>query len=388
MPEHDSLSGSELPTVEDLEQALSNDPTNRATEIALAEALFERFLYETGEEADLLRAESIIRQAPAEKLRYERAYLALLDGNYDTAAEELRLYGIAFSTSNSDPLTSDELWDWVEPLLDVIPDNDMFEHLASGLSVGCPESSAVLTLRGLATKDAMHSVELFNQALNKDPNYWLASYSLGDTLFELKEWAAARDAYHAALQSPSAAELPEIHFSVGRCAGKLRAWAGEAEAYRQCLALDPDFQFAKNNLGWSLLKAGKFEEAVSVLQEAVQEGRDGKLPLRNLARALVRLGRFDQAIEVLQRDTYRGNVTSASRQQIEKIEAMKRAGSSGASEDVQFDMDDGGGKSRRALCGRCSVADHFSPKGSYYLLLPAVQRSRKGRVQVDSNKQY
>ena len=79
-----------------------------------------------------------------------------------------------------------------------------------------------------------------------------------------------------------------------------------ANAYRACLELDPDFKFARNNLGKSLMRAMKYDEAVEVLREAVERGQDGDEPRQNLAKALRRLGRYAEAAQVLNPDTQRG----------------------------------------------------------------------------------
>jgi tetratricopeptide (TPR) repeat protein len=315
-------------SVEELEIALRFNPTDSETEYALAQALFDKFAYEGGGPETLDRMREIVARAPADRLRYERAFVALLNEDDQLALQQITGFGTDVSTRDRAPLDVEELWDWIDPMLDIAP-AEFYTAFADGLAVGWPDSPPVLTLKGLGENDAATRLKYFQAALEKDDGFWVADYGAGDAWFELKEWTKAKDSYLRALRSETATYIPEIHFALGFCYGHQKQSQAEAEAYRKCLELDPSYPDARNNLGWSLLKAGLYEEAIPVFKDSIEGGNDGKRPLRNLAEALKRLERYDEAIAILQQDTIKGRVTSYSRHKIEEIQALQSGSAKG-----------------------------------------------------------
>jgi tetratricopeptide (TPR) repeat protein len=307
-------------SVEEIEAALTENSED--LQVELARALFDRYVFEAGPDEDLERVAQIAQQTPSSLLRYERGYLALLDGDDAVAIDHFRGRAVEVSNSNGDPFTSDELWDWIEPLFEIAPD-EVFEGLADGFSAGWPDSPMVATLRALAKENDATALELLQAALAKDPKFWIANYEAGNRYLSLKDYGTAREYLQRAIESETAADLAEIWFSLAWCAGKLKLLEEEANEYRSCLELDPDFPFARNNLGWSLFKASKYDDAIPIFRAAIERGNDGKLPLRNLARVLIHTRRFDEAVEVLKSDTRGGKITAHSRRELEKIERLR-----------------------------------------------------------------
>ena len=70
--------------------------------------------------------------------------------------------------------------------------------------------------------------------------------------------------------------------------------------YQGCVASEPGFAPAYNNLGSALLEVGRFEEAAHVLQVATRLSPSYVRPLVNLGKALRELGRFDDAVAKLE----------------------------------------------------------------------------------------
>ena len=320
--------GLDLPTVEQLEGDLTADPTNLEIQESLAQALLDRYIYEGGPEHDLEQLKRLLTGMPKDRALFERAYLAWLNHDDGDAIEKLYECAIQTNRASDEPLTSDELWGCVFPFM-TDPPQGLWGRLAEAFSHAWADSAAVLTLWGMAEGDSITAVDYLVQALERDETFWLAAGWCGSVYADQKNWRAARGYYLRALKSESAASLPELHFDLAWCYGKIREYEPETQAYKACLELAPDYPYARNNLGWSLMKARKYDEAVTVFRDAIQRGTDGKYPLRNLARALRRLGRFSEAIEILRQDVHRGAVTRTAQKQILELEALIRKQAAG-----------------------------------------------------------
>lgn len=312
----------DFPTVEELEEELKADPANLDMQEDLAWALLRRYIFEGSPEQDIERLKRLLVEMPTDRALFERGYIAWLNHDDNDAVDKLCKHAIQISGATNEPMMSDELYsDWVFPFRTTAPEG-LWERLTEAFSHTWPDSAVVYTLRGMAEDNSATAVDYFVQALEKVESFWLAAYQCALAYTEQKNWRAARGYYSRALKSEIAALLPDLHFDLACCYGKIKQYEDELQAYKACLELDPDYPYARNNLGWSLMKARKYEEAVVVFREAIQRGNDGKYPLRNLARALRRLGRFSEAIEVLRQDVHRGAVTGTAQKQIGELEAL------------------------------------------------------------------
>ncbi len=345
MSDQTKAEGTTVLTVEELEEKLTADPTDLEIQEDLAQALLDKYLYEKGSEQDIERLTRLLVGMSKDRALFERAYIAWHNRKDNEAVEKLCEYALQTSRDRDEPFTSDELWDWVSPFM-TAPPKGLWRRLAEVFARSWPDSAAVLTLQGMAEDDSTIAIDYLVRALERDENFWLAAGWCGSVYAEQKNWRAARGYYLRALKSETAASLPELHFDIAWCYGKMKEYEAEAQAYRACLARDPDYPYARNNLGWSLMKARKFEEAVPVLTEAIQRGRDGKYPLKNLARALRRLWRFSEAIELFRQDVHRGTITKTAQKQIAELEALIRKQAEGAqlpvdltSEEIEDDDD-------------------------------------------------
>lgn len=328
----------DLPTVEQLEEDLTADPTNLEIQENLVQALLNRYRYKGGSEHDLERLKRLLTGTPQDRALFERAYLAWLNHDDGDAIEKLYQCALHTTRASDEPLTSDELWGWVFPFM-TDPPQGLWGRLAEVFSHAWADSAAVLTLRGMAEDDSITGVDYLVQALERDETFWLAAGWCASIYANQKNWRAARGYYVRALKSESAASLPMLHFDLAWCYGKIREYELETQAYKACLELAPDYPYARNNLGWSLMKARKYDEAATVFRDAIQCGNDGKYPLRNLARALRRLGRFSEAIEILRQDVHRGAVTRTAQKQILELEALIRKQAAGEQLPVDVSTD-------------------------------------------------
>jgi tetratricopeptide (TPR) repeat protein len=323
MSEQKNDDGFDIPPVEQLEEELAADPTNLEEQEALAKALLKRYLHKGRSEQNVERLKRLLAKMPKERVLFERAYIAWRDRNDNDAVEKLRTYAIQMSEARDEPLTSDELWNWVDPFM-TDPPKGLWGQLAEVFAPRWPDSAVVLTLRGMGEDDPIIAVDYLVQALERDETFWVAAGWCGSVYAEQKNWRAARGYYLRALKSETAALVPDLHYSLAWCNGHMKEYGAEAQAWQACLEQDPDYPYARNNLGWSLMKARKYDEAVTVFREAIQRGNDGKYPLRNLARTLRRLGKFSEAIDVLRQDVHRGAVTKTAQKVIVELEGLIR----------------------------------------------------------------
>jgi tetratricopeptide (TPR) repeat protein len=156
---------------------------------------------------------------------------------------------------------------------------------------------------------------------------WAATYvNIGASSFALGQFKEAADAYRQAIRIDP--DEPETQYSLGLTLGKLNRTDEEILAYRRVVSLRPDHaksieglglalfrqrKFADaalafdslktyrpdaktyNNLGESLLEAGKTEESIEALNNAVAYNPDHDKARYNLGRAYIKQGNRDLA---------------------------------------------------------------------------------------------
>ncbi len=322
----DTDTKSELRSVEELKAELKLQPDDVDLKGELASALTYRYIYGEGEqaagnEADIKCVQEILEELSEDKALFPHAYLAYRDGKKKEFTEKIVRF--AQYEESVRPFNSEELLYLFIAAFD--SSSELWLRLADALDQVHAESASVLTLRGLVKlddDDNLGAIYDFMCALEKDKDYWLAAWQCALAYSQENNWHAARNYYYRALRSQVAQEISEIHFGLAWCLGRLKDYPGEEEYYRSCLEIDSDYPYARNNLGWSLHKQGKFDEALEVFEEAIIGGNDGKYPLRNKARTLKRLGRFQEAVEILEQDTYREKLTKFAREEIARLEVL------------------------------------------------------------------
>ncbi len=128
------------------------------------------------------------------------------------------------------------------------------------------------TLDGL-----QQSIDFFNQAIQKDPRYALAYAGLADAYALLADFNVlpAREVMPK-LQSAAAkaleldSGLAEAHTSLAWAAFHLWDWAGAEREFQRALQLNPGYPTAHLWYGQFLTAQGRFDEALSQLNRAVE----------------------------------------------------------------------------------------------------------------------
>lgn len=320
-------------TIEAIERRLASDPESLDLKLDLSDALLEDCVYGSEHELDDLvtRLQNVLLTLPSEDTRPHRAYLSWLEDDNATTAAILSEHARALCASPTEPIDPDRLMaDFVDPF-EPLPPEGLWNTLADVFSESNAPPAVPLTLRGLAAPTIEAAIDYFVQALAEDESFWPAALQCGHLYADQENWRTARGYYKRAMKAETPRTMADAWFAYAWCCGKSGDLEEEARAYQECLQINPDYQYARNNLGWSLLKQRKDEAAVEVFEEALERGNDGKYPLRNIVRGLRRLGRLDEAISYLRRDTFRGSIRPSAQKQIDQLESLLKARPPGAS---------------------------------------------------------
>ena len=149
------------------------------------------------------------------------------------------------------------------------------------------------------------SIEYFEQAIQKDPNYAQAWAGLSDTYQLLGIFGfwppevAAPKAKAAALKALELDEtLSDAHASL---AGVLwlqeRSWSAAEKELQRAIALNPNNAWAHQTQGYHLSCAARFDEAIAEMKRARELDPLSSNKQQSLAATLYRAGRYDEALQ-------------------------------------------------------------------------------------------
>lgn len=132
----------------------------------------------------------------------------------------------------------------------------------------------------------------------------LAASALGDVYRVRERWSEAADAYSRAIERAGPDYRTDdwaLFYARGIALHQSGRWA-EAEAdFRMALKLAPDQPLVLNYLAYSWIERGEhIDEALAMLQRAVDQRPDDGYIIDSLGWAYYRLGRYDQAVQVLE----------------------------------------------------------------------------------------
>jgi serine/threonine protein kinase/Flp pilus assembly protein TadD len=131
------------------------------------------------------------------------------------------------------------------------------------------------TLRNGHEKDAFRqAVSLFEQAIDKDPNFALAYTGLADSSIRMygatKESVWAQKATLSAQQAERLSNnLPEVHLSLGSVYSTTGKNTEAVAELKRALELAPNSDEAYRNLGDAYRRGGQSDEAIAAFQKAV-----------------------------------------------------------------------------------------------------------------------
>ncbi len=172
-----------------------------------------------------------------------------------------------------------------------------------------------LYLQGRNSLRNSHSLEnirqavgLFDQAIEKDPNFALAYTGLADSSLRMygasKESIWAQKATLAAQQAERLSNnLPEVHLSLGSVYSATGKYAQAVTELKRALELAPNSDEAYRNLGDAYKASGQSDESIATYQKAVAANSYNWLNHIALGKAYFELGDNAKALPEFQKVT-------------------------------------------------------------------------------------
>jgi len=151
------------------------------------------------------------------------------------------------------------------------------------------------------------SIEFFNQAIEKDPNYALAYVGLGDSLFTMG-WYKLMNPTTAHPRAKAAAtkaleldpKLGEAHTTLAMVKAMYEwDWAGAEKEFKQALELNPRYPTAHHRYSLFLPIVGRLDEAVAEAKKARELDPLSLIINENVGDILILARRYDEAEQQL-----------------------------------------------------------------------------------------
>jgi len=159
--------------------------------------------------------------------------------------------------------------------------------------------AAVLLALGHATAvrnwDYRSAITIWQDAVGKWPNHFVAQYNLGTALVAVGRTGEAVEHFQQAVRLKPA--FAEAHNNLALALADTGRTHEAIAQYREALRLRPDYAAAHNNLGSALAIVGRTEEAIEHCREAVRLKPGFAEAHNNLAVSLAAIGRLDEAIQ-------------------------------------------------------------------------------------------
>ena len=158
--------------------------------------------------------------------------------------------------------------------------------------------------------DLKKSIDYFNQAIAKDPNYALAYAGLADAYVLLSAYAEASPKDSLPQAKAAAAKALELDSTLGEAHASLAQallaydlnFAEATREFRRAIELNPNYATAHHWYGESVLgPLGKFEEAIAEARRALELDPLSVIINADFGSALTNARRYDQAIEQLRK---------------------------------------------------------------------------------------
>ena len=236
---------------------------------------------------------AVIKDLPLVKLARELGVNLVLQGmvqgnsdklrvtlNLDDASSGKRLWSQEFPGAPGDVLTlEDQIYGNVAVALALKPTDEEQARVGAHPTENVKAYDLYLqgrnTLRNGHSQDAYkQAVGLFEQAIDKDPNFALAYTGLADSSLlmygETKESVWAQKATLSAQQAERlSSSLPEVHLSLGSVYSTTGKNTQAVTELKRALELAPNSDEAYRNLGDAYSRSGQTDEAIAAFQKAV-----------------------------------------------------------------------------------------------------------------------
>ena len=208
---------------------------------------------------------------------------------YAQAAKALRPDSTDALLLTAELLEGIERYDLATEVYDTVPRTDPSFHAA--------ELGRAEALRRSGREDA--AIEVLRQLTESHGHLPLVHVSLGDTLRGMERYAEATQPYNNALEL---IETPEeqhwiIFFARAIAFERIGEWELAEADFLKALELKPEQPQVMNYLGYSYLeKQTNYDEALDLIQRAVDLRPNSGYIIDSLGWGLYRLGRYDEAV--------------------------------------------------------------------------------------------
>jgi TolB-like protein/DNA-binding winged helix-turn-helix (wHTH) protein/Flp pilus assembly protein TadD len=247
----------------------------------------------------------------------------LLDGKVQKADDRIRLSVQLLRASDGTPFWADK---FDEKFTDIFAVQDAIsDRIAStlalqltgeekrGLAKRYTESVEAYQLylkghhhwRTFRRAEVQTSINYFNEALKKDPNYALAYSGLAFAFSVIgingplparEAMSRSREAAQRALELDD--NLAEAHIALGAVKVFYEwDWPGAEREFKRALELNPNYADAHNLYGYYLQAMGKGDAAVLEMKRAKELAPEWRVPNNDYLLALFSARRYDEAIE-------------------------------------------------------------------------------------------
>lgn len=155
-----------------------------------------------------------------------------------------------------------------------------------------------------AKDDKEGAIAVLKKLAETNPNVVLVQLSLGDMLRKDEQFDAASKAYDRALALVKNVDERHwvIFYSRGISNERSKRWDRADADFRKALELKPGQPLVLNYLGYSLVERGEnLDEALGMIQQAVNASPDSGYIIDSLAWALFMLGRYDEALAPMEK---------------------------------------------------------------------------------------
>lgn len=133
------------------------------------------------------------------------------------------------------------------------------------------------------------------KALQINPASELANELLGFYYGSVRKWANAIACFERLQYQPYTVTYSMLMFEMAWCYGELGDHKSEIESYQKCLDSAPEYENARNNLGYAYYKDRQYQKAAEVYKECIDMRVDLKYACSNYVVALAALGKFKAA---------------------------------------------------------------------------------------------
>jgi Flp pilus assembly protein TadD len=142
-------------------------------------------------------------------------------------------------------------------------------------------------------------IALYQDALKKNPNSWMAHNNFGVALDGTGRGADERRHYREALRLKP--NYPDAHNNLGAALIEAGRPEESIEHFQEALKLQPDYAEAHNNLSVALIQTNRPDDAIKHCQEALRIEPNYTEAYNNLGNALIQTGRAQEAMAYIRR---------------------------------------------------------------------------------------